>query len=81
LPPSSEEIGKKIAGKYTSESENNYDHFKDTLEIKPTDDGKFDITTLARWSAAKKDDHQRPVNKVAGVWNKHGQGKTRVAEL
>ncbi len=37
----------QIAGKYASQSENNYDHFKDTIEVRPTDDGKFDIQRLS----------------------------------
>lgn len=53
---SSSQINKEIVGKYASESENEYDHFKDTVEIKLTDDGKFDIQTIANWSAAKQDD-------------------------
>jgi len=32
-----------IVGKYASSSENKYDYFKDTIEVRATDDGKFDI--------------------------------------
>ncbi|MBB2148936.1 hypothetical protein [Pedobacter gandavensis] len=79
---SSSEMNKEIAGKYASSSENNYDYFKDTIEVKPTDDGKFDIQTIANWSAAKKDDPQRPnKNKKAGVWNNYGMGEIETATL
>lgn len=72
----------EIVGKYASSSENNYDYFKDTIEVKKTDDGKFDIQQLSNWSAAKEDDPQRPnKNKQAGVWNNYGPGDTEVATL
>lgn len=78
----SSEMNKEISGKYASSSENNYDYFKDTIEVKLTDDGKFDIQTIANWSAAKKDDPQRPnKNKKAGVWNNYGRGEIEVATL
>ncbi|GGC42704.1 hypothetical protein GCM10011386_38670 [Parapedobacter defluvii] len=79
--PDKSDLTQKVAGVYASESENEFDYFKDTLEIKATDDGRMDIMFLARWSSAKKDDPQRPVNKVAGVWNNHGKGKTLIADL
>lgn len=79
--PDKSDLTQKVAGLYTSESENEFDHFRDTLEIKPTDDGKFDLTVIARWSAAKEDDPQRPINQVAGEWNNRGKGRTMVAEL
>lgn len=79
--PGKSDLGKEIVGKYASSSENEYDYFKDTIEIKANDEGKFDLTFVARWSAAKADDPQRPVNKVAGQWNNHGKGETFVADL
>lgn len=79
--PDKSELTQQVLGKYASETENEFDYFRYTLEIKSTDDGKLDIIFLARWSAAKEDDPQRPVNKVAGVWNNHGKGKTLVGEL
>ncbi|SEK23348.1 hypothetical protein [Parapedobacter koreensis] len=80
--PDKSDLTQEVVGKYASESENEFDHFRDTLEIKPTDDGRLDVTIIARWSAAKKDDPQRPnKNKVAGVWNDYGKGRTQVAEL
>jgi len=78
----SSNIKDNIVGKYASTSENNYDYFKDTIEIKSTDDGNFEIQTIANWSAAKKDDPQRPnKNKKAGIWNNYGPGKVSVAAL
>lgn len=35
---------------YSSSGENNYYRYKDTIEVRPTDDGKFDIQSLAMWS-------------------------------
>jgi hypothetical protein len=71
-----------ISGKYASIGENEYDYFKDTLEVKPNDDGKFDIQKIAIWSAAKKDDPERPnKNKKAGVWNSYGADEVEVAAL
>ncbi|MEJ2901675.1 hypothetical protein WAE58_04540 [Pedobacter panaciterrae] len=71
-----------ISGKYTSAGENEYDYFKDTLEVKPNDDGKYDIQRIAIWSAAKKDDPERPnKNKKAGVWNNYGADEVEVASL
>lgn len=79
---SSPNLKAEIIGKYASSSENNYDYFKDTIEVRSTDDGKFDIQTIANWSAAKKDDPQRPnKNKKAGVWNNYGAGEINVATL
>ncbi len=79
---SSADIKGDICGKYASTSENNYDYFRDTLQIKPNDDGKFDIQTIAIWSAAKQDDPERPnKNKKAGVWNNYGAGEIEVATL
>lgn len=79
---SSSSLEKEIIGNYTSSSENNYDYFKDTIEVRSTDDGKFDIQQLSNWSAAKKDDPQRPnKNKKAGVWNNYGMGEIQVAIL
>lgn len=79
---SSGKLKDDISGKYASTSENNYDHFKDTLEVKPNDDGKFDIQTIAIWSAAKQDDPERPnKNKKAGVWNNYGAGDIEIATL
>lgn len=79
---SSNSMNDEIVGKYASSSENNYDYFKDTIEVTKTDDGKFDIQQLSNWSAAKEDDPQRPnKNKQAGVWNNYGPGDTEVATL
>lgn len=79
---SSGKLKDDVSGKYTSKGENNYDYFKDTLEVKPSDDGKFDIQTIAIWSAAKQDDPERPnKNKKAGVWNNYGAGDIEVATL
>lgn len=79
---SSSGIKKEIIGKYASKGENEYDNFKDTLEIRLLDDGKFDVQTIANWSAAKRDFPDRPnKNKKAGVWNSYGADKTEVAEL
>ncbi len=75
------DLQKKITGLYASESENTFDYFKDTLEIKANQDGKLDVTIIANWSSAKEDDPQRPTNKVAGEWNNHGKGETLVGEL
>lgn len=78
----SSNIENEIVGKYASSGENNYDYFKDTIEVRSTDDGKFDIQQISNWSAAKKDDPQRPnKNKRAGVWNNYGAGETEVATL
>jgi hypothetical protein len=58
---------KDIEGKYASAGENEYDHFKDTLQVKSNDEGKFDMQIVANWSAAKHDDPERPnKNKKAG---------------
>jgi hypothetical protein len=71
-----------ISGKYASIGENEFDYFKDTLEVKPNDDGKFDFQIIANWSAAKKDDPERPnKNKKAGVWNSYGADEVEVAAL
>ncbi|WP_130857945.1 hypothetical protein [Olivibacter jilunii] len=75
------EVKDRIAGKYASESESTFDYYRDTVEIKPTDDGKFDVQTIAHWSNAKKDDPNRPANKVAGVWNKGKTGSVLVADF
>lgn len=74
-------IAEQITGKYARQGENEYDYFKDTLEVRSLEDGKFDVQKIASWSSAKKSDPQRPVNKVASVWNSGGPGRTRVAEL
>lgn len=79
--PRKSDLGNEIVGLYASASENEYDNFKDTLEIKANDEGRYDLTFVARWSAAKADDPQRPTNKVAGQWNNHGKGETLVADL
>lgn len=77
---SSSDMKNKLTGKYYSVSENEFDNFKDTIEIRPTDDGKFDIQRLANWSAAKEDDPTRPnKNKKAGEWVNYGPGKIQVA--
>ncbi len=69
-----------IAGKYASTGENEYDHFKDTMRVKSNDEGKFDMQVVARWSAAKHDDRERPnKNKKAGVWNNYGSDEVEVA--
>lgn len=79
---SSNQIKKEIVGRYSSEGENEYDRFKDTLEIRALDDEKFDIQKVAKWSSAKKDDPQRPnKNKKAGVWNSYGSSDSEVASL
>jgi len=78
---SKNDIAKNIVGKYATEGEDTYDYFKDTLEVRALENGKFDVASIANWSSAKKSDPQRPFNKVAGVWNNHGPGKTLVAEL
>lgn len=75
------DLQKEVIGLYASESENTFDYFKDTLEIKANQDGKLDVTIIANWSSAKEDDPQRPTNKVAGEWNNHGKGETLVGEL
>jgi hypothetical protein len=72
---------KDFVGKYAYEGYNEFDYFKDTLEVRPNDDGKFDIQIIANWSAAKKDDPERPVNKKAGQWNSHGAGNINIATL
>jgi hypothetical protein len=70
-------LEEKIIGRYFSVSENEYDHFKDTMEIRRTDDGKYDVTQIANWSSAKKSDPTRPNrNKVAGEWINYGKGDT-----
>ncbi|KAA8480071.1 hypothetical protein BDE36_2426 [Arcticibacter tournemirensis] len=79
--PDKEEISERIIGKYAQQGENEFDYFKDTLEVRALEDGKFDVAKIAVWSSAKKSDPQRPSNKVAGVWNHYGPGKTFVAEL
>jgi len=69
-----------IAGKYASTGENEYDLYKDTMEVKANDDEKFDVQIIATWSAAKKDDPERPnKNKKAGVWNNYGSDPVEVA--
>lgn len=79
---SSSNPGKEVVGKYHSKGENNFYYFKDTIEVRSTDDGKFDIQTLSNWSTAKTDDPQRPSkNKIAGVWNNYGPGDTEIAVL
>lgn len=80
-PSANSDAKNQIAGKYASQSETTFDYYKDTLEIKPSNDGKFEVTVLARWTSAKKDDPNRPVNKVAGVWNKGKQAPTLTADF
>lgn len=70
----------EIVGKYAHQGENKYDYFKDTIEVRKIDEGKFDVQRLSNWSAAKKDDPQRPSkNKKAGVWINYGPGNIEVA--
>ncbi|RAJ28107.1 hypothetical protein LY11_03427 [Pedobacter cryoconitis] len=79
---SSGKLKDDISGKYASTGENNYDYFKDTMQVKSNDHGKFDIQIIAIWSAAKQDDPERPnKNKKAGVWNDYGSGDLEVATL
>lgn len=79
---SSEELKKSLVGKYASEGEDEYDNFRDTLEIKLRDNGHFDVQTIAHWSAAKTDDPMRQdKNKKAGEWNSYGPERTEVAML
>lgn len=79
---SSSNFSKEVVGKYHSKGENNFYYFKDTIEVRPTDDGKFDVQTLSNWSTAKTDDPHRPSkNKIAGVWNNYGPGDIGVAAL
>lgn len=78
---SESDLKQQITGKYAGSGENEFDHYKDTLEIKASDNGKYDVTTIANWSSAKESDPQRPFNKVAGVWNSYGPEETQVAEL
>lgn len=75
------DVKDRIAGKYASQTESTFDYYRDTLEIRPTDDGKFDVQIIAHWSNAKEDDPNRPSNKVAGVWNKGNVGSTLVADF
>jgi hypothetical protein len=76
------DLKEKIVGKYYSETENNYDYFRDTIEIMMTDNGKFDVTQIANWSSAKKSDPTRPNrNKVAGEWINYGKGKTLIGDF
>ncbi|MFW0717387.1 hypothetical protein [Pedobacter sp. N23S346] len=79
---SSGRLKEDISGKYASTGENEYDYFKDTMEVKSTDEGKFDIQVIATWSAAKRDDPERPnKNKKAGLWNNYGADEIEVATL
>jgi hypothetical protein len=79
---SSEELKKSLTGKYASEGEDEYDNFRDTLEVKLRDNGHFDLQTIAHWSAAKLDNPLRPnKNKKAGEWNSYGPERTEVAML
>jgi hypothetical protein len=80
-PKGKTDLQDQIVGKYASQSESTFDYYKDTVEIKPTDEGKFDVQVIAHWSNAKKDDPKRPVNKVAGVWNKGKPGSILVADF
>lgn len=68
---SKEEIRNSLPGSYAREFDNEYDNFKDTIIIKANDQSGFDITDIT-WSSAKKDDPDRPVNKVAGQWGTKG---------
>jgi hypothetical protein len=79
---SSEELKKSLVGKYASEGEDEYDSFRDTLEVRLRDNGNFDLQTIAHWSAAKLDNPLRPnKNKKAGEWNSYGPDRTEVATL
>lgn len=80
-PTGNSDLKNRIAGRYASQTESTFDYYRDTLEIRPTDDGKFDVQIIAHWSSAKKDDPNRPSNKVAGVWNKGNVGSTLVADF
>ncbi|MEH6306822.1 hypothetical protein RYH73_14300 [Olivibacter sp. CPCC 100613] len=80
-PTGKTDLQDQLTGKYASQSESTFDYYKDTVEIKSTDDGKFDVQVIAHWSNAKKDDPKRPVNKVAGVWNKGKLGSILVADF
>ncbi|CAM4221966.1 hypothetical protein SAMN06265348_107291 [Pedobacter westerhofensis] len=79
---SPEGLKKSLVGKYASEGEDEYDNFRDTLEIRLLDNGNFDVQTIAHWSAAKMDNPLRPnENKKAGEWHSYGQDRTEVATL
>ncbi len=39
--PDKSDLTQEVVGIYASESENEFDYFKDTLEIKATDDGDY----------------------------------------
>ncbi|MFD2965397.1 MULTISPECIES: hypothetical protein [Olivibacter] len=80
-PKGKTDLKDQLIGKYASQSESTFDYYKDTVEIKSTDDGKFDVQVVAHWSNAKKDDPKRPVNKVAGIWNKGKPGSILVADF
>ncbi|MBB5634965.1 hypothetical protein HDE68_000850 [Pedobacter cryoconitis] len=55
-------------------------NLNDIIEVGHTDDGKFDIQRLSNWSAAKKDDSQRPSkNRRAGFWINYGPGRIDLA--
>lgn len=73
-------LEQQITGTYAAQSENEFDLIKDTIEIKRNDQGKYDVVQT-RWSSAKQDDPQRPVNKIAGQWNNNSGSKTLVAEF
>jgi hypothetical protein len=74
-----DDLKELIVGKYVLQDENEFDHIRDTLEIKPNDQATFDIIRI-RWTSAKKDDPNRPVNKIAGQWGSGGP-KTVVGTL
>ena len=79
---SSEELKKSLVGKYATEGEDEYDSFRDTLEVRLKDNSHFDLQTIAHWSAAKIDNPLRPnKNKKAGEWNSYGPERTEVAML
>jgi hypothetical protein len=79
---SSEQLKKSLVGKYASEGEDEYDTFRDTLEVRLKDNGHFDLQTIAHWSAAKLDNPLRPnKNRKAGECNSYGPERTEVAML
>lgn len=70
----------QLLGKYSSVGESDYYKTIDTIEIRATDDGKFDIQTLSYWSTPKTDDPEViGKGKKAGVWTNYGQKEVEVA--
>ncbi|MDM8172959.1 hypothetical protein QT327_01125 [Olivibacter sp. 47] len=53
-PKGKTDLQDQLIGKYASQSESTFDYYKDTVEIKPTDEGKFDVQVIAHWSNAKR---------------------------